>query len=225
MMDGMGSRFVGILYAEDFDDPQPAPLPEPPEAPPPPSFTLADLEVARQAARAEAVQAARTEWERSALHERTHSLAAISAAMAEAQQEARDLVGTVADGTARAILSVAAALVPEFCAGHGAAEVRALLRHLLPTLAQEPQINVRLNSAMLDGVRQDLALLDEDLAACIVLTAAPLLPGDARVTWTNGSLVRDQTAIGAAVTAALTELGLLEPVPVRNDRRSMALAE
>ena len=40
MMDGMASSFVGILYAEDFDDPDLPPLPEP--VPPPPSFTLAD---------------------------------------------------------------------------------------------------------------------------------------------------------------------------------------
>jgi len=223
MMDGMASRFVGILYAEDFDDPELPPLPEP--GPAPPSFTLADLEAAQQIARGDAIQAARAEWETSALQDRTRSLAAIAVAVADARQEARVLAETVAEGTVRTILSMVAGLLPDLCAQHGGAEVRALLRHLLPTLAQQPRINLRIGQAVLDGVREDLALLDEDLVATITLTAAPLVPGDARVTWTDGSLVRDQVAIRLAVTAALTELGLLEPVVARTNQRSMAHAE
>ena len=223
MMDGMASGFVGILYAEDFDDPHLAPLPE--AAPSPPSFTLDDLEAARQMARIDAVRAARAEWEGSALHDRTKSLVAIASALAGAQRQADALADTVADGVARAILSVVAGLLPSLCARHGGAEVRALLRHLLPTLAQQPRIAVRVNSGVLEGVREDLALLDEDLAACVLLTGAPLPPGDARVAWTDGSLVRDQAAIRVAVSAALTELGLLESVASRTDNRSMAFAE
>jgi len=223
MMDGMASRFVGILYAEDFDDPQLPPMPE--REPAAPSFTLDDLEAAQNIARADAVQAARAEWEQSALYDRTQSLAAIASALANARQEARVLADKVADGATRAILSVVAGLLPDLCARHGGAEVRVLLRRLLPTLTQQPRIAVRVGSAILEGVREDLALLDEDLAATVVLTAAPLAPGDARVTWTDGSLVRDQAAMRAAITAALTELGLLEPVAARTDQRSMALAE
>jgi len=223
MMDGTASRFVGILYAEDFDDPDLPPLAE--SAPAPPSFTSDDLDAAQQIARADAVQAARAEWEASALRDRTRSLVAIAAAVADARQEARVLAETVADGAARTILSMVAGVLPDLCTQHGGAEVRALLRHLLPTLSQQPRINVRVGQAVLDGVREDLALLDEDLVAAIALTAAPLAPGDARVTWTDGSLVRDQAAIRLAVTAALTELGLLEPAAVRTHQRSMAHAE
>ena len=223
MTDSAASRFVGILYAEDFDDPDSPPMPEPAAAAP--SFTSGDLEAAQQIARVDAVQGARAEWEASALYDRTRSLAAIAAAVAEVRQEARVLAETVADGAARTILSMVAGVLPDLCAQHGGAEARALLRHLLPTLAQQPRINVRVAQAALDDVREDLALLDEDLVAAITLTAAPLAPGDARVTWTDGSLVRDQAAIRLAVTAALTELGLLEPVVARTNQRSMAHAE
>lgn len=230
MVDSMASRFVGILYAEDFDDdpelPPAGELPPMPEPePPPPSFTLADLEAAQRIARTEAVQAARAEWERSALHDRTQSLAAIASAVTAAQEEARAMADAVADGTARTMLSMLAGLLPDLCAQHGGAEVRALLRHLLPTLTQQPRIAVRIAPSVLDGVREDLALLDEDLVAAIELTAAPLAPGDARIAWTDGSLVRDQAAIRLAITAALTELGLLEPVAARTHQRSMAHAE
>ncbi len=219
----MGRGFVSILYAEDFDDPQLEPLPEP--APLPPSFTADELEAAKRTASTEAVQAARAEWEQAALHDRTQSLAAIASALADAQHEASVLADTVADGAARAILSMVAGLLPDFCARHGGTEVRILLRHLLPTLRQQPRIAVRVNAAIVDGIRGDLALLDEELAACVVLTAAALLPGDARVTWTDGCLVRNQAAMCAAVSAALAELGLLEPIITRTDNRSMAYAE
>lgn len=223
MMDGMASGFVGILYAEDFDDPQLPSLEEP--APAPPSFTLDELATAQQTAGADAVRAARAEWEQSALHDRTQSLVAIASALVDARQEARLLADAVADGTAGAILSVLAGVLPDLCARHGGAEVRALLRHLLPTLAQQPRIAVRVSPEVIDGVRKDLALLDEDVAAAVVLTSAALLPGDARVTWTDGSLVRDQAAIRTAISDVLTELGLLAPAATRTDKRSMALAE
>jgi len=223
MMDGMASGFVGILYAEDFDDPQLPPLPEP--APPPPSFALAELEAAQRLAGADAVCAARAEWEQSALYDRTQSLIAIAAALADARHEASLLADTVADGVARTMLSMLAGVLPNLCARHGGSEVRVLLRHLLPTLAQQPRIAVRVSSDVMDGVQKDLALLDEDMAASVVLTAAALLPGDARVTWTDGALVRDQAAIRTAISDALTELGLLEPAATRTDKRSMAYAE
>ncbi len=103
MMEGTASGFVGILYAEDFDDPQ---LPPPEPAPAPPGFTADEIDAARQAACAEAVEAARDEWESSALHGRTQSLAAIAGLLADAQQEAGALADTVADGVARTILSM-----------------------------------------------------------------------------------------------------------------------
>jgi len=221
-MDGMASHF-GILYAEDFDDPQPPSTPEP--EPPPRSYTPAELEAAPHSAGADAVRAARAEWDQSALHDRTQSLSAIAAALAGSQHEARLLAETVADGAVRTILSVLDGLLPDLCARHGAAEVRALLRHLLPTLSQQPRVAVRVSTAVIDSVRNDLALLDDDVAASIVLTTAALLPGDARVTWTDGSLVRDETAIRAAIASALTELGLLEPATTPTNKRSMAYAE
>lgn len=229
-MDAIAPGFVSILYAEDFDDeaPPPSPSPEEPAAEPepaPPSYTQDELEAAQRAACADAVQAARAEWERSSLCQRTQSLAAIAAALSGTQNEADALAEAVAEGTARTVLSVLAGLLPDLCARHGAAEVRALLRHLLPTLTQQPRITVRVAPAALDGVREDLALLDEDLVAAITLTAAPLAPGDARVTWTDGSLARDQAAIRHAVSAALTELGLLDPVPTQTSQRSLAHAE
>ena len=216
---------AGILYAEDFDSPAPAPAPEPEPEPEPvePIFSSGEMEMARQLASEAAVARARAEWEASDAHARTLALGAIAAGVTAAQSESRALAEAAADGTVRVILTIAAGLLPAYCAGHGEAEVRRLLAHLLPSLQREPRITVRVSPAIADRLRADL-LGDDDLAARVAVTAAPgLTPGDARVAWANGSLVRDEAAIHAAVVAALAELGLVdtEPAPAapRNDRR------
>jgi len=205
---------AGILYAEDFDSPEPfqaAPEPEPAvEA----AFSSGEMEMARQTAAEAAVAQARAEWEGSDAHARTLALCAVAAELTAAQEEGRALAEAAADGTVRAILTLAAGLLPAYCAGHGEAEVRQLLAHLLPALQREPRIAVRVSAAVAEAVRADL-LLDDDLAARVVVTAANMPPGDARVAWTDGSLVRDQAAIHAAMVAALAGLGLVDAGSVK----------
>ena len=213
---------AGILYAEDFDSPAPAPVPEPEPEPVEPTFSSGEMEMARQIAAEAAVTRARAEWEQSDAHARTLALSAIAAELTAAQGDGRALAEAAADGTVRVILTMAAAMLPAHCAGHGETEARRLLAHLMPSLQREPRITVRVSPAIVDRVRADL--LDDDLAARVSVTAAPgLAPGDARVAWADGSLVRDEAAIHAAMVAALAELGLVDPGPapatLRNDRR------
>jgi hypothetical protein len=206
---------AGILYAEDFDSPEPfqaAPEPEPAaEA----AFSSGEMEMARQTAAEAAVAHARAEWERSDAHACTLALCAVAAELTAAQEEGRALAEAAADGTVRAILTLAAGLLPAYCAGHGEAEVRQLLAHLLPALQREPRIAVRVSPAVAEAIRADLLLLDDDLAARVTVTAADMPPGDARVAWTDGSLVRDQAAIHAAMVAALAGLGLVDAAGVK----------
>ena len=214
---------AGILYAEDFDSPALPPPPEPEPEPEPlePSFSSGEMEMARQLAAEAAVARARTEWDQSDAHARTLALGAIAAELTAAQGDGRALAEAAADGTVRVILTMAAGMLPAYCAGHGEAEVRRLLAHLMPSLQREPRITVRVSPAIADRVRADL-LGDDDLAARVSVTAAPgLALGDARVAWADGSLVRDEAAIHAAMVAALAELGLVDsaPAPLRNDRR------
>lgn len=201
---------AGILYAEDFDEPAlppPVPAPEPPE----PTFCSGELAEARRAAAEAAVAQARMEWERSDAHSRSLALCAIAADLTAAQEAGRQLAEAAANGTVRAILSLAAGLLPAYCARHGDAEVRNLLRHLLPTLVREPRITVRVGPAIAGAVRTDLASMDDDLASRVSVTAVDgLSPGDARVAWADGSLVRDAHAIHAAMVDALAGLGLVD---------------
>ena len=220
---------AGILYAEDFDSP--APLPEPPELEmPEATFSSGEMEMARRVAAEDAVARARAEWEGSDAHARILALCAVAADLAAAQDEGRRLAEAAADGTVRAILGLAAGLLPAYCARHSDAEVRGLMAHLLPALQREQRITVRVGPAVADAVRMDLLSLDDDLAARVTVVAADLPPGDARVAWADGSLVRDGAAIHAAMVAALAELGLVDPnttVPAgagRIDATAAALA-
>lgn len=206
------AAFLGVLYAEDFDAPDlvPQPVPEPPE----PLFTLADLEAAQEAACREAVATAKAEWDASAAQLRAASLERIAASVTAAQDGARLLAEEFATETAKAVLALLAGLLPHLCRLHGDAEVRALLRVLLPQLSQQPRITVRVHPAVLDGVREDFRYLDSDVAAAVAVTALDTLGrGDARVGWTNGALRRDGGAIAGALHAGLIELGLIEAAP------------
>lgn len=225
------AMFLGVLYAEDFDAPDAEPEPEP--KPVEPKFTLADLEAAQAAACCEAVLAARAAWEAGASNLRTQLLERVAASVTAAQDGARLLAEEVAAETAKAVLTVLAGLLPHFCRLHGSAEVRALLRNLLPQLTQQPRITIRVHPAALDGVREDLRELDGDVSANVTLmTLDTLGRGDARVGWTNGALRRDGNAIISALSAGLVQLGLIEtascPVvtsPPDQSKRSMADAE
>lgn len=214
---------AGILYAEDFDGPAPPPVPDPAPEPEPveATFSSGEMEMARQLAAEAAVARAHAEWEGSDAHARTLALCAIAAELTAAQDAGRALAEAAADGTVRTVLTMVAGMLPAFCAGHGEAEVQRLLAHLLPVLHREAHITVRVSPAIADAVRASLQSLDDDLAAHVTVTAAPMPPGDARVAWADGFLVRDGAAIHAAMTAALAELGLHDPGLARHDPQAL----
>lgn len=203
-------HFLGVLYAEDFDVPKPEAPPEPePEVS---TFSKADLAEAQVAAAQDAIRDARQAWDNEAAASRALALDRIAAALSSAGSAARSVAEEVASEAAKTMLALLASLMPHLCRLHGDCEVQALLRHLLPQLAAEPRIAVRVHPAVLDAVRDDLRTLDPDLAAAVSVSALDTLGrGDARVAWRNGSLHRDAGAMASALHAGLAELGLLEP--------------
>ncbi len=239
-MERSRSAALGILYAEDFDVDEPAAAPppaasafaagpfppgpfppgpfspgpfpstppSPPAAPPPPPLTQADV----NAACLRAVQAAQAAWADGAQERRTVALEAVAAGLAEARAEAARHAEALADGIARTVLSVLSAILPQLCQAHGDAEVRAVLRTLLPSVGRSGPVVVRVHAGLIDALRDDVDLLDEAVAGAVELRAANLPPGDARVSWENGGLVRDGAAIRAAIKDSLSVLGLLEPL-------------
>ncbi len=215
------ASFLGILYAEDFDDQQPAASPatepEPDRAPP---LTPKDVE----AACAHAVANARVEWEAGAAEKRLDLLGAIRSALSDARAEAEKVALEAAEAAVATILTALTGALPKLCAEHGPNEVRALLDRLLPMLRAEPRITIRVHADLVAALRQQMIDVQSEFAGVIVVNAAPIGRGDVRVTWDNGSLVRDTSQIQQAIHAALSQLGLLGPVET-SPKRSLAYAE
>lgn len=205
----------GVLYAEDFDEADAAPMPAGPAAEPEiidPTFTLAELEAARAEAREEGERRALQDRRTNAAQASAEALAALAATTSEAREEARLFAEAAAEALSRTALSLLSGALPALCSRHGEGEVRALVRQLLPMLAREPRAVIRVNPHSLPGVQHELAGADPELAARITLIPTDaLLPGDLRASWDEGALTRDSAAIQAAMQRALAELGLAEP--------------
>lgn len=221
-MDGRfhSQPLLGILYAEDFDDPAPQNAAEPAEEAAKPPLTQADIDHACAAA----VDEARAGWDAMRADHRSQALAAITGAIVAVRAEAGRETAAVAEGIASTMLSMLAAALPVFCRDHGPAEARALVQSLLPLLRREPRIVIRVHPSLVPVLRDDLAPLDDDFAGTITISAAALAPGDVRVSWGEGTFVRDTQTILAAMQGALAELGLVDRVETTPERR-MALAQ
>ena len=203
---------LGVLYAEDFDDEGAGPVTEDAGAAPEPEviepvFTTSELE----AARAEARQAGRAEAEHGLSASRNRLLALLVDGMSEARAGASAAAEAGAEGVARTMLGALAACLPQLCQHHGAAELRALVRTLLPALSEEPRVMIRVNPHMLPAMQAEIAMLDAEVAERVhVLPTDAVEPGDARVTWADGSAVRDTARARAAFAEGLASLGLLQ---------------
>ena len=206
-MDGLAdSPRLGALFAEDFDRPETAPQPEAVA----PVFSASELAAEREAAwhdghvaglqDAAASDAAATRHAIGAFAEQFAAECAVAVARAEESAEA----------IARLLLDSLAAAFPALCARYGDAEVRAIVRKVLPALTQEPTITVRAHPRTAVAVAQEMARLDPDLVAHVQpVECDGMPPGDVRITWRNGTATRDAAALWQEVAAVLAPAGLL----------------
>ncbi len=203
--------FPSVLFAEDFDAVEIVPPPEPEITPEPemiePILTAADLEDARAEGRA----AGRAEIEHGLAATRVQMLGLIARGMEDARAASAQVSEAATEAVARTMLSALAACLPALCARHGETELRALVRGLLPSLVNEPRITIRINPLMMQAMTGELTALDAELAERVVLIPAEQMPpGDARLSWQDGSAVRDARQVRIAVEDSLAALGLLE---------------
>ena len=155
---------------------------------------------------------------------RLKAIAALGPVLAGIRNDTEQAALAVAEATVTTILSIVTGLLPHFSREHGAAEVRALLGRLLPTIRSQTRVNVRVHSDLVATIQRDVAELEPDLAAMIDVAAAPLERGDVKVSWENGSMARDSRKIMQAIEDALGQLGLLQPVEAPS-KKEMAYAD
>ncbi|HME26810.1 MAG TPA: hypothetical protein VKI44_36720 [Acetobacteraceae bacterium] len=197
---------VGALFTEDFDLPVAAPEPEVIA----PVFSIGELSAARE-----------TSWRdghTAGLQDATTSDAAATrqalAAIAEQFAMERDAAAVRAEQSAQAIASLLidslASVFPSLCARYGDAEVRAIVRTVLPALTEEVAITVRAHPRTAAALTQEIARLEPDLAAHVQIVECDAMPpGDVRIAWRSGVATRDAAALWQQVMAVLAPAGLL----------------
>ncbi|HEY2616265.1 MAG TPA: hypothetical protein VGI78_02900 [Acetobacteraceae bacterium] len=206
-MDGFANHpTVGKLFAEDFDSPEAAPEPEVID----PVFTLGELSAARATAWRDGHAAGLQEAAETDAAATRQALTAIVEQFAAERDEAAARAEQSAEAIARLLTASLAATFPTLCARHGDAEVRAIVRTVLPALTQETAITVRAHPRTAAAVTQEIARLDPDLVAHIqIFDCDAMPPGDVRVAWHNGTATRDAAALWQQVAAVLAPAGLL----------------
>jgi flagellar biosynthesis/type III secretory pathway protein FliH len=202
-----------VLFAEDFDaELRGAPAPEPETIEP--VITVADLEAARQQAWQNGYDDATAAAARSTQTATRDSLGAIAAALGDARQRATEIAEQAAEELARLLLDCMATALPDLCVQHGDAELRAMVRTLLPALLQEQTVTIRLNPANAAAVTREFESLGPDPGTCMqVIATESLAPGDMRVSWRGGQAARDATALWAQIAEILAPAGLLSCAP------------
>lgn len=208
-MDGFAQfERVGALFAEDFDRPEAVLDPEVIE----PVFSAAELTAAREAAWRDGHEAGLKEAAQgnaAALQLSVRTIGeqfAVECAAAHAHAEA------AAGAIARLLLDSLAAAFPTLCAQHGNAEVRSLVRVVLPALTQEPTVTLRAHPQTAEAARLEIAQVEPDLVAHLqVVVCETMPPGDIRIIWRNGTAARDAALLWQEVAAVLVPFGLLRP--------------
>jgi flagellar assembly protein FliH len=118
--------------------------------------------------------------------------------------------------------AIARKLAPELVAREPLAEIAALATECFRQLAAAPHVAVRVNDALLETARGKLDEIAQSRGfngRLVVLAEPDIAPGNCRIEWADGGLVRDAAkadlAIGHAIarylgarkTAAMPELG------------------
>jgi len=200
------SQPLGALFGEDFDRPEAAPEPEAIE----PVFSAAELANARETASREGNAAGRDAAVASDAAATRVAIEALAAQFADARETAAALAEQSADAIARLLLDSLAAAFPVLCASYGEAEVQAIVRSVLPALNQEQAVTVRTNPLTARSLLREIGRLEPDFVSRVqIVECDAMTPGDVKISWRNGAVVRDATALWEQVAAILAPAGLL----------------
>ena len=138
------------------------------------------------------------------------AITAIAEQFAAERDEALARAEVSAEAITQLLLGGMAAVFPAMCAQYGDAEVRSIVRIVLPALTQEQVITVRTHPRTAKALAREIARLDPELAAHVeTVECDAMSPGDVRIAWRDGSATRDTAALWEQVAAVLMPAGLL----------------
>jgi flagellar assembly protein FliH len=210
MLHPEASRIDLFLFPENFDDSASTIVIAEPPPPTEPTFTATELAEAQAAGFDAGQRAGRAEMEAS-LHARSvESLAKIAQLLDSAAESAACAAEESATALAHLLLAAVGSGFPALRARYGESELRHMIAAILPMLAREPRVTVRVHPALANAVASEFAALQGPAGEALTVMADASLPlGDATILWADGQAVRDSEAARRAMTEVLLPFGLL----------------
>ncbi|HEX2652249.1 MAG TPA: FliH/SctL family protein [Xanthobacteraceae bacterium] len=150
---------------------------------------------------AEAERAAQLTRERIAA-----ALESIAGALANYQSGLRMLETRLEAESVEVAVAVAKKLVPELIAQEPFAELKALAVDCFMHLFAAPHVVVRVNDALYDEAREHLETIAKTRGfdgRLVVLAEPEIAPGDCRIEWADGGIVRDRAAVEKTIDEAV----------------------
>lgn len=117
----------------------------------------------------------------------------------------------VAEALAGLLCASLATAFPTLCANHGAAEVRAIVKEILPELAHEPEVMLRIAPVQATTVTTLLDGAGRADTRVRVMADAEMTEGDFRLEWSRGEARRDTHDIWVRIETILALQGLMPP--------------
>jgi flagellar assembly protein FliH len=209
-----------FTFDNDFDRPRPAPKPEPeivvedlpPPPPPAPTFSEEELAAAVAEARKTALAegAAKGKSDATAQTERqtATALTAIGTQFAKIDAEVQAAVAAMRETTVELSLAMTRRLFPEFARQHGLEEVKELLGRCLDQLRTEPRFTIKVAAGQaetLTGEIDSLARSRGFEGRITVVAEDGLKPGDCRIEWSQGGMIRSADEIWKAIEATMEQ--------------------
>jgi flagellar assembly protein FliH len=210
-----------FTFDNDFDRPKPVAKPEPelviedllpPPPPPPPTFSEEELAAAAAAAHkaglAEGTAKGTADATAQSARLTANALNTIAGHFAKIESEVQATAATLRETTMELSLAMVRRLFPEFARQHGLEEVKELLGRCLDTLRTEPRFTVKVASgaaAVLQGEIEALASARGFEGRIVVAPDESLKPGDCRIEWSQGGMIRNADEIWKAIEAAMEQ--------------------
>ncbi len=211
-----------FVFDQDFDEgaapmlatPEPEPEPElppaPPPPPPPPTFSVEELQaqvkMARDQARAAALQEGRVqgmqEAETAAQQELSAAIRAVESALGQLLAVQNQETELRRMNTSRLVLAIIRKLWPGLVARDGLAEIEAVIASFLEELAEEPKLVFRVHERWFEELRGkigDMALRHGFAGQVTVLADPKLHEMDVKADWSAGGAERDVNALWAEI--------------------------
>lgn len=221
--------FRKFTFDNDFDRPKtppsaaPAAVAEAP--PPPPSYSEAELAAAvaaaRKAALAEGIAQGRAEAMAQTERQVAAALGTIAAQLSAIDRDVQSTAAGLSETAVEVSLVMVRRLFPELARRHGTGEIEGLLARCLETLKTEPRFAMRVPAAQLEELRGRIESVTASHGYEGRVTLAGdegMQPGDCRVEWSQGGMIRSGAEIRAAIEAAVEQaLGTIENARLAGD--------